>query len=60
MMKKRNSRKVYHFFFGSLEFKGYLIVYTIHKNYYITWWRRKWMKYLFNDGNTHYTQEHNT
>ena len=25
--KNENSRKVYHFFFGSLEFKGYLNVY---------------------------------
>jgi hypothetical protein len=33
MMRKRdkNSRKVYHFFFGSLGRKGYLNVYIIHK-----------------------------
>lgn len=30
-MRKKKSRKVYHFFFGSLEFKGYLNVYIKHK-----------------------------
>lgn len=29
--EEENSRKVYHFFFGSLEIKGYLNVYIIHK-----------------------------
>lgn len=31
MDEEENSRKVYHFFFGSLEIKGYLNVYIIHK-----------------------------